>query len=120
MERLAVLRRRRQEILVQIGELEEMRRGSVVEQFVERVNADGSVKRLGPYPLYSYKEKKKTVSRRLKGAETATVYRRQIDRFRRFQALCAELVAIGEEISDIVVSAPDNKKNPKGRRRTGR
>ena len=37
---------------------EQMRRGSVVEQFVEMVKADGS-KKGGPYALYSYKENKR-------------------------------------------------------------
>ncbi|RMG00944.1 MAG: hypothetical protein D6726_10485, partial [Nitrospirae bacterium] len=77
MTQLERLRARRNEILKEITALEQMRRGSVVEQFVKTVKADGSIVRRGPYALYSYKEKKKTVSRRVSDPELVKVYRRQ-------------------------------------------
>jgi hypothetical protein len=95
------LRRRREEILTALAALEKVRRGSVVEQYVERRRADGSVVRGGPYPLYSFKEKGKTVSRRLTSAAEAAQYREQIEGFRRFQDLVAELVRIGEQLCEL-------------------
>ena len=72
MTHLETLRSRRSKILKEMSGLEQMRRGSVVEQFVEMVKADGSKVRRGPYALYSYKENKKTVSRRGDGFQADT------------------------------------------------
>ena len=113
MTQLEKLRLRRNEILKEISALEQMRRGSVVEQFVETVKADGSVVRKGPYGLYSYKEKKKTVSRRVSDPELVKLYRKQIKAFRRFQELNAELTSIGQEISDLAISEQEEKKQQK-------
>jgi hypothetical protein len=110
MTQLERLRLRRNEILKEIASLEQIRRGSVVEQFIETVKADGSVVRRGPYALYSYKEKKKTFSRRVSDPELVKVYRKQINAFRRFQELNAELTSIGEKISDLVISEQEEKK----------
>lgn len=118
MTQLQRLRNRRSEILKEISDLEQIRRGSVVEQYVESVKADGSIIRRGPYALYSYKEKKKTVSRRVSNPELAKVYREQINAFRRFQELNTELTTIGEKISDMVISEEDDKKNSRNRYRT--
>lgn len=115
MERLRI---RRNEILKEISALEQIRRGSVVEQVVKTVKADGSIVRRGPYALYSYKEKKKTVSRRVSNPELVKVYREQINAFRRFQELNTELTSIGEKISDMVISGEDGKKNSRSRYRT--
>ena len=72
MTHLETLRSRRSKILKEMSGLEQMRRGSVVEQFVEMVKADGSKVRRGPYALYSYKENKKTVSRRVTDSQADT------------------------------------------------
>ena len=113
MAQLEVLRAKRKEILGELARLEQMRRGSVVEQFVETVKADGSVSRRGPYALYSYKDKKRTVSRRITDPELAGLYRKQIQAFRRFQDLTQELVLLGEKISDAVIHGEDDKKKLK-------
>lgn len=81
-----------------------MRRGSVVEQVYESVGKDGTKVRRGPYPLYSFKEKGKTVSRRIKDPKLKTRYEEQIGAFRRFQELTAQLVRIGEQIADWALS----------------
>lgn len=107
------LRSRWQEIVSELAELSEMRRGSIVEQFMETVNADGTKTRRGPYVLYSYKENNKTVSLRLRDPELADTYRKQIGAFRRFQDLMQELVSLGEKISNTVVHEEDDKKKCK-------
>lgn len=100
MTKIETLKARRQKILEELVGLEEMRRGSVVEQFFETVRKDGSKGRRGPYALYSFKEKGKTVSRRLSGEEQIRKHREQIQTFRRFQELMGELVALGEQMAD--------------------
>ena len=109
MTHLETLRSRRSKILKEMSGLEQMRRGSVVEQFVEMVKADGSKVRRGPYALYSYKENKKTVSRRVTDSKLIQVYRRQIQAFRRFQELTVELISLGEKISNTAISDTEEK-----------
>lgn len=102
MDTLEELKHRRERVLEELGGLDEIRRGSVVEQFVEATRKDGTSIRRGPYFLHTYKEKGKTISRRLRDAEEANLYRRQIRSFRRFQELSGELREIGERLSDLV------------------
>ena len=111
------VRSRRKGVLEELGSLEHIRRGSVVEQYVEDVHKDGSPVRRGPYTLYSYKEKNKTVSRRLKGPEQAEMYRKQIKGFRRFKELVNELVGLGEQLCEIEDQAPTVKKATRSRSR---
>lgn len=116
MAKAEMVRSRRNEVLRELAGLEHMRRGSVVEQFVEDVHKDGCTVRRGPYLLYSYKHKKKTISRRLKGSDEAERYREQISAFRRFQDLMAELVNLGEQLCEIEdASVTDVKKTKRSR-----
>jgi hypothetical protein len=118
MSRIDVLKTRRDEILDEIRSLEQMRRGSVVEQVYESVGKDGVKIRRGPYLLYSFKEKGKTVSRRIKDPELKISYEQQIDAFRRFQELTAQLVRIGEQIADWALSGEEAQKKTLSRRRS--
>ena len=61
-------------------------------------------------PFYSYKENKKTVSRRVTDSKLIQVYRRQIQAFRRFQELTVELISLGEKISNTAISDTEEKK----------
>lgn len=110
MSEIQRLRNRRAEILAELAHLEQMRRGSITEQYVVGTRRDGTKTRRGPYVLYSYKEKGKTVSRRLTDEEQIPVYRKQIERFRRFQELSGELLGIGERMSELALSDRDEKK----------
>jgi len=114
---------RRRVVLGELASLAEVRRGSVVEQYVEAVGADGQRRRRGPYPLYTRKDKRqKTVARRLKSAAEVTAYRRQIEGFRRFQRLVAELLTIGEQLSDqaAATGGPGKKTTRRRQSRTPR
>ena len=59
------LEQQRQELLHQLVDLRELRRGSLTEQFLTVKHADGSKVKRGPYPLFSRKQANKTVSVRL-------------------------------------------------------
>ncbi len=107
MNRTDELMAKRQRLLDELANLKQIRRGSVVEQFVERVCEDGTTVRKGPYVLYSFKEKARTVSRRLSKKGEAKVYRKQIAAFRRFQEVTAELLKLGEELSDLELRADE-------------
>lgn len=103
------LQARRRGLMRELASLGEMRRGSLVEQFVETVKADGTKGRRGPYVLYSYKNKGKTISRRITDQGQIRVYRKQIETFRRFQQMIAEWTLISEQLCDLEL-AEDKKK----------
>jgi hypothetical protein len=107
---LRQVRQRRKELLTELAAIEQMRRGSLVAQVFEATREDGTTVRRGPYTLYTFKEKGKTVSRRISDPEQALRYREQIQAFRRFETLSNELVRIGEKISDLVLSDEAERK----------
>ena len=118
MTHLKRLRTRRKEILEELDGLEEIRRGSVTDQYVEATRKDGTTIRRGPYPLYTFKDHGKTISQRLKTPELVTLYKKQIRDFRRFQELTAELLAIGEQFSVAVLSETEVKKTSRRKSRS--
>ena len=121
MARVEHLRARRKQLLGERGKLEDIRRGSVVEHFVEAVGKDGSTVRRGPYILCSFKDRGRSVSRRVTEPRQTQVYREQIGGFRRFREVVKEVVAIGEQLSDLALSgAQEVKKTPKSRSRKTR
>ena len=54
MKTIESLRGKKNALLSQIGNLKDMRKGYLVEQYFEKKRKDGSVVRLGPYTLYTY------------------------------------------------------------------
>ncbi|MEO8352483.1 MAG: DUF6788 family protein [Chthoniobacteraceae bacterium] len=122
---VAQLHARRRQLLSQIENLDQIRRGSITEQFVESVRKDGQKVRRGPYTLYSFKDKGgRTVSRRLRDPAQIAHYRSQIEAFRQFQQCTAELLGLGEALSDRAIDDPAAlKKTPniksKARPRSG-
>jgi len=110
----------RQRVLKELAELGEMRRGSISEQFVESTSRNGVKKRRGPYYVHTYKEKGKTVSRRLTGPQQVALRQKQIDAFRRFQELTAELLRIGEQAADAALSSEEEKKTSPSKSRSRR
>lgn len=111
------LRMRRNELLAELAALECLRRGSIVQQYVRALKKDGSPVTRGPYPLYSFKDKGKTVSRRLKTPLQVEECRRDIEAFRRFQKVVEQLRVLGEELSDLLRTADrGEKKTPRSSR----
>lgn len=107
----AQLHIRRRQLLSQIEDLDQIRRGSITEQFVESVRQDGTKARRGPYTLYSFKDKGgRTISRRLTDPAQIAHYRSQIEAFRQFQQCTAELLALGEALCDRALQEPDTEK----------
>jgi hypothetical protein len=110
MNRANVLQERREQIMAELAQLGAMRRGSVTAQMVPVQRADGTRGERGPYPVYTYKDRGKTRSRRLHTKGEAERYRAQIQVFRRFQALTAQLLEIGERLAELALAADDEKK----------
>jgi len=118
-EPLARVRKRRRELLEELAAIEQMRRGSLCPQVFEATRKDGSKVYRGPYVVYTYKERGKTVSRRVTNPDHLPRYQEQIDSFRRFEALTGELVRIGEKISDLILSDEEELKKKRSRRGKG-
>jgi len=109
-------RKHRKELLEELATLEQVRRGSLSPQVFEDTLKDGTKVCRGPYILYTYKEKGKTVSRRVSNPDLVPRYQEQIDAFRRFEQLSVELVRVGEKISDLVLSDEEELKKKRSRR----
>jgi hypothetical protein len=99
MSMIQKLRQARQEILAQIALIEEMRRGSVIRQFL-KIKLKGKRKPTlsGPYALFTFQLKGKTISRRLHDLEEIRRLEQQVENYHIFQRLCRRLVEIGEAI----------------------
>jgi len=101
MSHLPKLRQARAELLGHIASLEEMRRGSVIRQFVKvRLKGQKSPVLSGPYPLFTCKKNGRTVSRRLRRPDEVRKLELQVENYHSFRRLCTQLVDISEEICD--------------------
>ncbi len=106
------LSRQRSKILGQIETLGPMRMGSVYDHYVPTKRKDGSRYRRGPYPTYTYKQNGKTRAKHLSNPEQAELYQSQIDNFRRYQQLSAQLVELSQRLADLeAADDPGCKKN---------
>ena len=94
------LTQQRAQILRQIAALGPMRMGSVCDHHLPTQRKDGSICRRGPYPTYTFKQGGKTRGRQLHNQAEAELYRRQIETFRRYQDLAAQLVQVSQRLAD--------------------
>jgi hypothetical protein len=108
------LQHQRRQLLQQLSGLQELRRGSLTEQFLMVKRKDGSRVRRGPYPLLTRKHGPKTISRRLTDPHLVPLYRQQIQALRQFETVVDELVQVGEQLSDLAVAEVVQKKTPGG------
>ena len=124
------LEHHRQQLLQHLSGLQEIRRGSLTEQFLTVQRKDGSRVKRGPYPLLTRKQGQKTVSQRLTDPALVPLYRQQIQAMRQFENVVDGLVQVGEQLSDLAVAEVVQKKTAGGtgtsrrgaspRRRSGR
>ena len=112
MESSRQLTQRRAQIVEQIAALGPMRMGSITKQYLPTRRKDGSTYRRGPYLTYTYTQRGRTRGKHLRGTEEAAVYRRQIETFRCWQALSAELVEVSQRLADLEAAGEaGSKKN---------
>ena len=108
------LEQQRQGLLRQLADRRELRRGSLIEQFLTVKHADGSQVKRGPYPLLTRKEANKTVSVRLTDPSLVPLYRQQIQAMRQFESVVGQWVRLGEQLGDLAVAEIVQKKTPGG------
>ncbi len=95
---------RRRALLRRLAALDQIRRGTIVDQYVVSRRRDGSIHKRGPYPLLTRKQGKRTVSKRLTDPDLVPLYRQQIRSMREFERVVAELVILGEQLSEMAVA----------------
>ena len=108
------LQQHRQQLLQQLSGLQEIRHGSLTEQFLTVKRKDGSQVKRGPYPLLTRKQGQKTVSQRLTDPALVPLYRQQIQAMRQFETVVDGLVQVGEQLSDLAVAEVVQKKTAGG------
>ncbi len=110
MNNACKLQQSRNELISRIAALGPTRPGSISEQYVEKTLKDGSQIRRGPYFIYTRKLRGKTVSRRLTNIAVVADYRSQIENFRQFQELVAQLARVNEQLADLELEGGDGSK----------
>ena len=110
----STLQIQRNNLLEQLARLQQIRRGSLTEQFLLVKRKDGSRIKRGPYPLLTRKQGPKTVSQRLSDPDLLPLYRQQIQAMRQFETVVGQLVKIGETLSDLAVTEQVQKKTRSG------
>jgi hypothetical protein len=112
METFAQLSLRRARILEQIAALGPMRMGTVYDHYLPDPHRQGPARRRGPYPTYTFKHGGKTKAKHLRDQAQVKLYRNQIETFRRWQALSAQLVQVSQRLADLeAAGAEGDKKN---------
>lgn len=129
---LEALERQRAAILEEIGALGDMRRGSIVEQYLKCGKSPCCCKARGhpghgPYFTFTRKVQAKTQTRQLRPGPALTKLSREVETFHRFRQLCDQLIEVNERLCDLrplagaARASPEVKKTsrPPFRRKSG-
>ena len=112
MDTCRKLNAQRTQIIEQIAALGPMRRGSISEQMLPYRKPDGSTGRRGPYLTYTFKQGGKTCGKHLRNQDQADRYQCQIQNYRQYQELSAQLVQVSQALADLEdADAAGGKKN---------
>ena len=118
----ASLEQQRAEILQQIHALGDMRRGSIVEQYLTCGKSPCCCKEAGhpghgPYFTFTRKLGGKTQTRQMRSGPALAKLRREVESFHRFQALRDRLIEVNEALCELRPLEPAglDKKNPSRR-----
>ncbi len=103
---LEVLEQQRVAILEEISALGDMRRGSIVEQYLKCGKSPCCCKARGhtghgPYFSFTRKVQGKTQTRQLRPGPVLTKLRREVETFHRFRQLCDQLLAVNERLCEL-------------------
>jgi pyruvate carboxylase len=102
MNRIEQIEARRREILLEMGKIRSMRRGTLNEQYLGVPHKGKSEPVLrGPYYVLSRREGDKTVSKRLKSESELDQAREDIKTRKWFKELCREFEELTEELGEL-------------------
>jgi hypothetical protein len=125
METIQVLEARREAILEEMRSIRSMKRGSITQQYFKaRLKGRKEEVVRGPYYVFSRREAKGTVSKRLTSSEELERARNDAEAYRRFVALCEEFegltVRLGEQERGAGESGQEKKRFRSPSSKTGR
>ena len=101
---------RRTAILQEVFELRPLRRGTINEQFLKSVDANGVEHLRGPYFVESRREGTKTVSRRLANGPELERAQVAIANYKKYSALMREFESLTEQLDEQVAQEELKKK----------
>jgi len=111
MSELIKLDARRQEIIIEIGSIRSMKKGTLNEKYNRVTNKNGEEILNGPYYVLTKKGVgNKTISENVI-AEEASRVQEEVDNYKRFKQLTDEYMDICEKLSQFVGSEDEGKKN---------
>jgi len=114
MDFLQQLEAKRLAILDSMKAIRFLRRGSITEQFFPILRkGQKQAARRGPYFVLTRHRGRKTVSRRLTTPEALQQAQRDIEAFKRFQALCQEFEQLTEKLGELERGTEAEKKRSK-------
>lgn len=102
MTELDRVEKRRREVAQELLGIRSLRRGTINEQYLpvkHRGETDPVLR--GPYHVFSRREGGRTVSRRLSTPGALREAREDVERHRRFAALCRELETLTERLGEL-------------------
>ena len=91
---------RRKAILQEIYELRPLRRGTINEQFLKSIDANGNKRLRGPYFLESRREGTKTISRRIPHGPELERAQAAIANYKKYSALMSEFESLTERLDE--------------------
>lgn len=103
---IEALERQRAAILQQLQALGDMRRGSIVEQYLRCGKAPCCCRAPrhpghGPYFAYTRKVQGKTQTRQLRPGPVLTKLAREVETYHRFRQFCDQLLAVNERLCEL-------------------
>jgi hypothetical protein len=108
------LQQQRELVLDEMRALDGLRRGSLSRQFFKCKEAGKTLLR-GPYFLLQGFFRGKKFAERIP-ADQAEKVGRQVENYRRFQALADRFIAVSEAMARLAAPPPDSKKNSSRKR----
>lgn len=110
--------KRRDEIIGRIKELTRLRRGQISEQYFEKPDAEGVMKRFGPYYVWQAYVNGEKRSVRV-GKDQVEQVQQDVKCYQEFKQLCDELAELTEQMT-LAENPPQGKKNATSRKRPSR
>ncbi len=101
---------RRKAILQEIFDLRPLRRGTINEQFLKFVDANGNERLRGPYFVESRREGLKTISRRIPQGPMLERTQEAIANYKKYVSLMAEFEKLTEQLDEQSAEQEQKKK----------